>query len=306
MTKITQRREAALATLTMIAALAGCGSLVEFAAERPDAGADAGDAAVGPTVGDASSDGASDASTDGSSAADATTDGGAKGPCRVDGLTVRNNQYLIAAKGRLVTADGTWKVLSSVVLDTLAGFRDGPCAGQAAGACALDALSWTPSNNSLTVVRGPRFWNLNATYTGSTNTPTAGAFITDVPILASDACAGLTQATCSLEAWSHRPDTVNWFAVRAGKIFAYSNETTSIGPAGGTAMTGVPGLAAMCAAAGPGCPVDDVDWRDDVKQFHYFAAGRFWATDVNVNAVAGSGTPIAQLGDGSLGAAVCP
>lgn len=249
-----------------------------------------------PDSGTSLTDGGSSPTNDsGSSTTDSGTDAGPTTACHVDGLTFRGGEYQVIAKGRLFTLDTSWNltgVTTGTKLEDLAGFRDGPCVGQAAGACKVDSLSWRADITNYTVIRGAKFWTIDATYALVTPPGAEGAPLTVIPTIDTGPCAGLPAGTCSIQAFAFRNDSKEFYLIRDGKIWAFDNGGNFLGPSTGTPMTPVAGLAAMCAAAGPGCPVDDVTWRDDLQQWHYLSGGKFWATDLNVSSAAGSGTPL--------------
>lgn len=230
---------------------------------------------------------------------DAGPDGAALSACRLDAVSWRSGEYQIVTKGRLYTLDGSWNltgVPTGTRLDDIGGFRDGPCVGQAAGACRIDALTWRADASNYTVIRGAKFWTLDANFALIAPPGAAGEQITVIPTIASGPCASSAAGTCSLQAYTFRNGSNEYYLIRDARIWAYNSGGEFLSPETGTPMANAAALTAMCTAAGPGCSVDDVTWRDDLQQFHYFAAGKLWATDVNVASVPGSGADLRSLG----------
>lgn len=289
-------RRAAL--VSVVATLVACGSesggstVVLADGANRDAASDAKADVSAAGIGDAGGDGARpDAGTidTGVPVADA-------GPaCVIDGFAWKATEYKVVAKGKMWTLDGTRALVGSAAgtdLRAMDGFKNGPCVGQGP-ACRLDGLAWNADNSVYYAMVGTKYWHLDATF-ALTGPGAAGALLDDVASFAAGPCVGQTKGTCHFEsiAWQ---DTVGLFVTNVGKAWAYNGAGTLIGSASGTALTSFAGLVQMCSAVGGTCPVDDLTWRHDVKQFQYIAGGRYWATDETAQAVAGSGADLRSI-----------
>lgn len=217
--------------------------------------------------------------------------GGAAGVCRIDAFAWRpdTSQYAVIANGSLYVLNAAGALVAGPTdLNTLPGLANGPCAAQGA-VCHLDALTWRADLNLFFALYDGELYPID----GAGNAAGAAISLDTLPGFDAGPCATQAAGACRVEGITWNNAIARGFVVYNGRFWivdAAGNLADGSTAAGASISTG--GLAAMCAAAGGSCPIDDLTWRDDVARFEVISTGRLWLVNAALAAQAGSGADL--------------